>query len=40
VDECKPLARGIKKLLFIGVGCAVQSLRAVEKHLGHGPCYP
>jgi 7-hydroxymethyl chlorophyll a reductase len=27
-------ARGIKRLLFIGVGCAVQALRAVEKHLG------
>lgn len=27
-------ARGIKKLLFIGVGCAVQALRSVEQHLG------
>jgi 7-hydroxymethyl chlorophyll a reductase len=27
-------ARGIKRLLFIGVGCAVQALRAVEHHLG------
>jgi len=26
-------ARGIKRLLFIGVGCAVQALRSVEKHL-------
>lgn len=26
-------ARGIKKLLFIGVGCAVQALRSVEKYL-------
>ena len=29
-------ARGLKKLLFIGVGCAVQALRAVEPHLGRG----
>lgn len=27
-------ARGIKRLLFIGVGCAVQALRSVERHLG------
>ena len=27
-------ARGIKKLLFVGVGCAVQALRSVEKYLG------
>ena len=27
-------ARGIKKLLFIGVGCSVQTLRSVEKYLG------
>jgi 7-hydroxymethyl chlorophyll a reductase len=27
-------ARGIRRLLFIGVGCAVQALRSVEKHLG------
>jgi 7-hydroxymethyl chlorophyll a reductase len=27
-------ARGLKKVLFIGVGCAVQALRAVEPYLG------
>jgi len=27
-------ARGIKKLLFIGVGCSVSALRAVEPYLG------
>ena len=27
-------ARGLKRLLFIGVGCAVQALRSVEPHLG------
>ena len=27
-------ARGIKRLLFIGVGCAVQALRSVEQYLG------
>ena len=27
-------ARGIKNLLFIGVGCQVQALRSVEKYLG------
>lgn len=32
-------ARGIKKLLFIGVGCAVQALRSVEQHLGLDALY-
>jgi 7-hydroxymethyl chlorophyll a reductase len=32
-------ARGIKRLLFIGVGCAVQALRAVEPHLGLDALY-
>lgn len=27
-------ARGVKRLLFIGVGCAVQALRSVEQYLG------
>ncbi len=27
-------AAGVKKLLFIGVGCQVQALRQVEQHLG------
>lgn len=27
-------ARGLRRLMFIGVGCAVQALRAVEHHLG------
>ena len=28
------LAPDVKRLLFIGVGCQVQALRAVERHLG------
>ena len=32
-------ARGIKRLLFIGVGCQVQALRSVEKHLGLDALY-
>ena len=32
-------ARGIKKLLFIGVGCAVQALRGVEPYLGLDALY-
>jgi len=32
-------ARGIKKLLFIGVGCQVQALRSVEKYLGLDELY-
>ena len=32
-------ARGIKRLLFIGVGCAVQALRAVEPYLGLDALY-
>jgi hypothetical protein len=28
------LAPEVKRLLFIGVGCQVQALRAVERHLG------
>jgi 7-hydroxymethyl chlorophyll a reductase len=32
-------ARGIKRLLFIGVGCAVQALRSVEPHLGLDALY-
>ena len=32
-------ARGLKKLLFIGVGCAVTALRAVEPHLGLDALY-
>jgi 7-hydroxymethyl chlorophyll a reductase len=32
-------ARGLKRLLFIGVGCAVQALRAVEPHLGLDALY-
>ena len=32
-------ARGIKKLLFIGVGCAVQALRSVEPYLGLDALY-
>lgn len=32
-------ARGIKKLLFIGVGCAVTALRAVEPHLALDQLY-
>ena len=32
-------ARGVKRLLFIGVGCAVQALRAVEEHLALDALY-
>ena len=32
-------ARGLKRLLFIGVGCAVQALRSVERHLGLDELY-
>ena len=32
-------ARGLKRLLFIGVGCAVQALRVVEHHLGLDALY-
>jgi len=32
-------ARGLKKVLFIGVGCAVQALRAVEPYLGLDQLY-
>jgi 7-hydroxymethyl chlorophyll a reductase len=32
-------ARGLKRILFIGVGCAVQALRAVEPHLGLDALY-
>ena len=27
-------ARGLRRVMFVGVGCAVQALRAVEHHLG------
>ena len=32
-------ARGLKRLLFIGVGCAVTALRSVEQHLGLDALY-
>ncbi len=32
-------ARGIKKLLFIGVGCQVQALRSIEKYLALDKLY-
>jgi hypothetical protein len=33
------LAPDVKRLLFIGVGCQVQALRAVERHLGLDKLY-